>query len=166
MSKTIKLSIEFLEAFNEALNRKNNSPLAQLVLEFLLIVLMFLLMPIWITNILIPVRKKMGFEKMKDDVVLKDLLEEYPLVLCQVDIRKFPYKRTFYRFNRKFLKQLFSYSKKDSFVDLMICPFQKNFLTKDSVSAVIILRNQKGLSFALAGISKDVERFKRVGEQK
>jgi hypothetical protein len=166
MSKIIKNTIDFLEAFDYAINTSNSNPITQLALEFMFIILAFLLMPIWVTNILIPVRKKMGFEKMKDDVVLKDLLEEYPLVLCQVDIRKFPYKRTFYRFNRKFLKQLFSYSKKDSFVDLMICPFQKNFLTKDSVSAVIILRNQKGLSFALAGISKDVERFKRVGEQK
>ncbi len=60
MSKTIKLSIEFLEAFDKALNRKNNSPITQLALEFMLIVLMFLLMPIWITNILIPVRKKKG----------------------------------------------------------------------------------------------------------
>lgn len=60
MSKTIKLSIEFLEAFDEALNRKNNSPLNQLALEFMLIVLMFLLMPIWLTNLIIPVRKSKG----------------------------------------------------------------------------------------------------------
>lgn len=58
MSKTIKLSIEFLEAFDEALNRENNSPLNQLALEFMFIILAFLLMPIWVTNILIPVRKR------------------------------------------------------------------------------------------------------------
>ena len=62
MSKMIRKTIEFLEVFDEALNRENNKPLTQLALEFMFIMLIFLLMPLWVTNILIPVRK-MGVRK-------------------------------------------------------------------------------------------------------
>ena len=58
MSKIIKNTIDFLEAFDYAINTSTNKPIMQLALEFTFIILAFLLMPIWVTNILIPVRKR------------------------------------------------------------------------------------------------------------
>jgi hypothetical protein len=63
MSKIIKNTIDFLEAFDYAINTSNSNPITQLALEFMFIILAFLLMPIWVTNILIPVRKKWGLRK-------------------------------------------------------------------------------------------------------
>jgi hypothetical protein len=56
MSKMIKNTIEFLKAFDYSLEKENNSPIMNLVLEFMYIIFYFLLMPIWLTNLIYPVR--------------------------------------------------------------------------------------------------------------
>jgi len=55
-SLMIERTVEFLLAFDKKLGDENNNPLMNLCLEFMYIILYFLLFPIWLTNMVLPVK--------------------------------------------------------------------------------------------------------------